>query len=122
MVTPGVIFDVHNKAVPDVAYMSNERLREIASGKHIEGAPELMIEVMSPGAENRRRDQIVKRQIYARFGVEEYWIADAENRSIEVYRLENNQLVLIATLTEAGELTTPLLPGFACKVAEIFHV
>ncbi|MCP9493942.1 MAG: Uma2 family endonuclease [Pyrinomonadaceae bacterium MAG19_C2-C3] len=118
--TPGVIFDDLNSAIPDVAFVTNESMFIVADGKHIHGAPELLIEVISPGAENRRRDQVVKRQTYAKFGVKEYWIADAENRTIEVYRLRDGLLDLIAILTARDELTTPLLPDFSCRVTDIF--
>ena len=119
--TPGVIFDDYNSAIPDLVYISNELRDLIATGKHIEGAPELAIEIISPGAENRRRDQVVKRQTYAKFGVKEYWIADAENRTIEVYRLRDGLLDLTAILTARDELTTPLLPDFSCRVTDIFQ-
>ena len=43
---------------------------------------------MSPGKENRDRDLLVKRQLYAKYGVREYWIVDTENRMVEVYAYE----------------------------------
>ena len=70
--TPGVNFDEYNSAIPDLVFVARERIPQIASGIHIVGAPDLVIESLSPGSENVRRDQVVKRQTYARFGVKEY--------------------------------------------------
>lgn len=66
---PGVIFDEYNSAIPDLVFVVKDRIPQIASGIHIVGAPDLAIEIMSPGSENVRRDQIVKRQTYAKYGV-----------------------------------------------------
>ena len=67
-----MIFDEYNSAIPDLVFIVKERIDQIASGIHVVGAPDLAIEIMSPGTENVRRDQIVKRQTYTRFGVKEY--------------------------------------------------
>jgi len=69
---PGVIFSNFSGVIPDVVYISNERLKEIASGDRISGAPDLVIEVLSPGAENERRDRQAKRQLYKKYGVRVY--------------------------------------------------
>lgn len=118
--TPGVIFNEYNAVIPDLVYMSSETVAAVASGKHITGAPDIAVEVLSPGAEGTRRDRILKRQVYAKFGVKEYWLADPASRTLEVYRLGNETLELSATLTAAGALTSPLLPGLRCEVGSIF--
>ena len=84
-------------------------------------APELVIEILSRGSSNVARDRIVKRQLYAKYGVAEYWIANGENRAIEVYRLQNGTLELAVIFRYEDEITTPLLPGFKCLVAGIFR-
>jgi Uma2 family endonuclease len=116
--TPGVIFGEHDSAIPDLIYISNEGLKEIGTGIHIEGSPDLIVEVVSPGSDNIKRDRDVKLRTYRRHSVKEYWIADPDNLTLEVYRGGN--LTLAATLTIDDELTTPLLPGFTCKVRDIF--
>src|SRR5215470_655058 len=116
---PGVIFDEYNGVIPDLVYISNER-RAVASGQKITGAPDLVIEILSPGLDNERRDREVNRRLYAKFGVKEYWIADLENRRIEIYRLRDGILESTATLVEKDEITTDLLPGFRCAVQSIF--
>ena len=118
--TPGVIFDEHNAVIPDLVYMSRETAAAVASGKHITGAPDLAVEVVSPGAEGARRDRSLKRQVYSKNGVKEYWIADPERRTVEVYRLQNQILEPAATLTIEDALTSPLLPGLRCSVRDIF--
>ena len=114
---PGVIFSDFSGVIPDVIYISNERQKEIATGARVSGAPDLIIEILSPGAENERRDRHAKRQPYRKYGVKEYWIVDPEKRAIQVYR--SSKLRLVATLSLRDEVTTPLLPGFSCKVKEI---
>ena len=116
--TPGVIFDEYNSVIPDIVLLTNEQ-RERA-GPHIHEAPELAVEIVSPGRENARRDRVVKLQVYSKFRVKEYWVADPEARTLEVYRLSEGALALAATLTRNDEITSPVLPGFGCKVSEIF--
>ena len=120
--TPGVIFDVFNGVIPDLVFVSAERRREIAAGERITGAPELVIEILSPGVENDRRDRLIKRQLYAKFRVKEYWIVDPASRLIHIYRLSGRILKLAATLAEHDDITSPLLPGYSCKVASIFRL
>ncbi|MDT5121213.1 MAG: hypothetical protein QOC96_695 [Acidobacteriota bacterium] len=120
--TPGVIFDNHNAVIPDVIYISKDRIGEIADGEKVLGAPDLAIEIVSPGAENARRDRVVKLQTYSKFGVREYWVVDGYRRTIEVYRREPEELlVLVATSMNDEELTTPLLPEFSCRARQVFE-
>ena len=79
-----------------------------------------MIEILSPGSSNIRRDRVVKLQLYAKHGVPEYWIIDLKNRAIERYVNQSSSLILQETLDDEETLTTPTLPGFSCRVSEIF--
>jgi Uma2 family endonuclease len=119
--TPGIIFSEFNGVIPDIVFVSNDRRDEIASGERITGAPDLVIEIVSPGAENERRDRIAKRQLYGRYGVKEYWVVDPYKRNIEVYILEQQTLKLQATYRERDELVSSVLPGFTCKVENILR-
>lgn len=119
---PGVIFSEVSGVIPDIIFISNERRDEILSGEKVLGAPDLVIEIVSPGSENERRDRVVKRQLYAKYGVKEYWIVDPPNRSIEVYLNDGQMLGLVATLQEQDELTSFVLPGYRCKVASLFVI
>lgn len=65
-------------------------------------------------------DRVVKLDLYSRRGITEYWIANWQERWIEVYRQDHGQLRLVDRLNEADTLESPLLPGFSCGVAELF--
>lgn len=116
--TPGVIFDDYNSVIPDLVFLTNEQRERV--DQHIYEAPELAVEIVSPGKENARRDRVVKLQVYSKFKVKEYWVVDPEARTVEVYRLTSDALAPAATLTGEEELTSPLLQGFGCRVREIF--
>ncbi|CAN5646868.1 hypothetical protein BH24ACI2_BH24ACI2_14570 [soil metagenome] len=120
-VTPGVIFDEYNSAIPDLVYVAKERIPQIASGIYIVGAPDLTIEIMSPGSENVRRDTLVKRQTYGRFGVKEYWIVEPVVEVIEVSRLQENVLTSVGTFRKTDEIRSPLLPDLKFMVKDIFR-
>jgi Uma2 family endonuclease len=118
---PGVIFDEYNSAIPDLAFVVNERISQIASGIHIVGAPDLAIEIMSPGSENVRRDQIVKRQTYAKYGVKEYWIVEPIVEVIEITRLQENVLASVGVFRNKDEINSPLLPDLNFTVKDVFR-
>jgi Uma2 family endonuclease len=119
---PGVIFDDFNGVIPDIVFFRNERRAEIASGDRLNGAPDLVIEIISPGAEIERRDRVLKRRVYGRFGVKEYWLVDLVNRSIELCRLGEEGLELAATFTGEDEMTSLVLPGFHMKLTDLFRL
>ncbi len=118
--TPGVIFDRYNGVIPDVVYLSNEKCETMIYGGKIHGAPDLIIEILSPGKANTDRDRVTKLRLYERFGVAEYWIIDARRRYVEIYRLDGNALIRLQICQQDDELTSPLLPGFSCAVARLF--
>jgi Uma2 family endonuclease len=120
LLTPGVIFDQFNSAIPDAVFSSHQHIAEIVSDERIVKAPELVIEIVSAGKENARRDREVKRQVYGKHGVKEYWIADPLNRSLEIYRLKRHNLALAETLKDEDTLASSMLPGFKCPVRQIF--
>jgi Uma2 family endonuclease len=118
----GVIFDDFNGVIPDLVYFSHERRKHILKGERFCGAPEIVIEILSPGASNERRDRHIKRNLYSSRGVDEYWIVDPDTRTIEVYRQrKEGGLESVATLQESGDLTTPLLAGFRMRIATLFE-
>lgn len=117
---PGVIFSEYSGVIPDLVYVSDARRAEIASGDRVMGSPDLVIEIVSPGIENERRDRLVKRQLYGKHGVKEYWIVDIQKRTIEV--LQGQMLQLESILTEQDELTSSVLPGYRCRVETLFAI
>jgi Uma2 family endonuclease len=116
-----VIFSKFDVVEPDLVYISRERLEKIRSSAGATGAPDLIVEIGSPST--RRRDETIKRRLYERFGVTEYWIVDPEVDTIKVYRLVNEQYDRVAELNlESGDvLTTPLLPGLELPLRKIFE-
>lgn len=119
--TPGVIFTDADNVIPDVVWISLERLAYLLDEEgHLTGAPELIVEVLSPGVNNERRDREAKLKLYSLKGVKEYWIADWRSRQVEVYRREAAQLKLMVTLLPNDEITSPLLPGFRVPVQRFF--
>jgi len=114
---PGLIFAEDDDVAPDVVWLSNERLVvTLADDGKLHSAPELVIEVLSPGRTNEKRDREAKLKLYSLRGVSEYWIIDRLWQQIEVYRRHDLALHLVATLQAEDTLTTALLPGFACSL------
>jgi Uma2 family endonuclease len=118
---PGLVFADDQDVAPDVVWMTHERLAEAEDEKgHLRLAPELVVEVLSPGPANELRDRQLKLSLYARREVREYWIVDWIGHTIEVYRHDGVTLQLAGTLGDGDTLTSPLLPGFALPTAQIW--
>lgn len=116
-----VLFSHVDIVEPDLVYMSHARAAAIMTEKLLEGAPDLVVEIGSPST--RRRDETIKRRLYERFGVEEYWIADPRTSAMLVSRRSGDVFGEPITLSrQAGDvLTTPLLPGFALPLRRVFR-
>jgi len=121
LTAPGLIFGEGDDVAPDVVWVTRERLaRATDKAGHLLAAPELVIEVLSPGKTNEERDRRVKLKLYSRHGVHEYWIVDAMLQQVAVYRRDHDQLVLDRTLYADDTLQSPQLAGFSCNVAKLF--
>jgi len=120
-VNPGLVFSEIDSVIPDVVWATYERLETMLDeAGHLVAAPELVVEVLSPGKNNERRDRQAKLKLYSSYGVLEYWIADRQQRKVEVYRRDRGILQLALSLYAEDELTSPLLPGFSVLVAQFF--
>ena len=110
---PGLIFAEDNDVAPDVTWMSQERMATAyqEDGKY-HAAPDLVVEILSPGTTNERRDREFKLWLYSRRGVLEYWIIDWIEKRLEIYRREEAGLTLHTILNETDLLQSPLLPHF----------
>lgn len=118
---PGLVFSREEEVIPDVVWVSRRRLAEATDEKgHLRLAPDLVVEVLSPGRVNERRDREVKLALYSRRGAQEYWIADWQRQTVDVYRRGSGGLELAATLRTGDVLTSPLLPGFSYPVANLW--
>jgi Uma2 family endonuclease len=118
----GVIFDDFSGVIPDLVFFTRERKGHILAGPRLVAAPDIAIEILSPGASNERRDRTLKRRLYSARGVGEYWIVDPETRSVELHRKrKEGGLELAANLQIGDELTSAFLEGFRLPVKAIFE-
>jgi Uma2 family endonuclease len=94
---------------------------DIITTTHVRGTPAIVVEILSPGT--RRRDETVKRALYERSGVREYWVIDPERHVVTVHRrMAAGRLERQPDLTRAlnDVLTSPLLPGWTTELEAIF--
>jgi Uma2 family endonuclease len=114
-----VVLSHYDVVEPDLLYISRER-SNVLTEKHVRGAPDLAVEIVSPGT--RRRDEDQKRKIYERFGVSEYWVIDPELDTVEVHRQLDGAFIRVSELAAERKdaLATPLLPGWSAPLVEIF--
>lgn len=119
--TPGIIFADDDDVFPDVVWISHERLAMAfqPDGK-LHSTPELVVEVLSPGEINERRDRETKLKLYSRRGALEYWIVNWRTRQIEVYRREEMALQQAGIVYENDILQSPYLPELRFQVHEVF--
>ena len=102
---------------PDLTIVLRENTA-IYHDQMIEGSPDIVAEILSS---DRNRDLVRKRQLYAEAGVQEYWIFDTRNDTATLLELQNGEYVQRAALTADDILTTPLLPGLAIPLADVFR-
>ena len=97
------------------------KLTYVLTPANVQGAPDLVIEIGSPGT--RKRDETIKRHLYERSGVSEYWVVDPEVDVVRVYRREGEGFGrAIERSREAGDVVaTPLLPGLELPLARVFR-
>lgn len=112
-----VILDPTSVLQPDLLFVSSARQR-IITEKAIEGAPDLVIEILSPGTS--RTDRVTKAQIYARHSVPAYWIVDPEQEVIEIYLLEADGYRLAATLQGKTPMFAPPFKELEIAAGDVF--
>lgn len=115
-----IVFSKFDVVEPDLLYMSTERAAAILTDKHVTGAPEIVIEIGSPGT--RKRDETIKRRLYERSGVDEYWVVDPDLDLVRVYKRTGKTFERPVELScEAGDvLKTDFLPGLELPLSHIF--
>jgi Uma2 family endonuclease len=114
-----VILSDFDVVEPDILYVSRERAAILQDW--VRGAPDLVVEILSPGT--RKTDETVKKRLYDRVGVSEYWLVDPEHELVKVHRrADDRTFPPVAELTREARdtLTTPLLPGFSLSLEELF--
>jgi Uma2 family endonuclease len=105
----------HTVVQPDVLYLTKERISAVR--ERIEGAPDLVVEVLSPGT--ARRDRGEKLRAYAELGVREYWIADWAERQIDFVANQDGQFQFVLPLD--GVYRSETLPGIELDLTDLWE-
>lgn len=102
---------------PDIIFISKDRT-SIIGKKNIEGAPDLVIEILSEST--AYNDLRKKKKVYEQKGVLEYWIVDPESASVEIFVLKDGKFISVKEFTENESLESPMFPGFSVSLTEVF--
>jgi Uma2 family endonuclease len=115
-----VVFTQFDVVEPDLLFVSRNRAADILTAKHVTGAPDIVVEIGSPST--RKRDETIKRRLYERSGVSEYWVVDEDVDVVRVYRNCDGQFERPVELrADAGDvLTSPHLDGLEIPLGRIF--
>jgi Uma2 family endonuclease len=111
-----VVLDSENTVQPDLVFVAAAN-KGIIEKRAVFGAPDLLVELLSPSS--IRRDRHVKKALYARFGVKEYWIGDPANRTMEILTLRDGRFQPHCAAKEKGTLVSRVLPGLELDLADI---
>ena len=114
-----VVLSEHQVVQPDILFISTERLHIIGE-RNVQGAPDLVIEVLSPSTTSR--DRVLKASGYLRFGVPEYWIVDPVERTIEVMRAGQTAFDTLRVYTDGTFAESPTFPGLLTDVSRVFAI
>jgi Uma2 family endonuclease len=113
----GVVLGVGSGVEPDLVFVSRERLG-IVSERGIEGAPDLVVEVLSPRTESR--DRGIKMAQYAAAGVPHYWLLAGRTSSLEAYRLGAEGYELVGIYGPEDTFRPELFPGLEIRIADVW--
>jgi len=114
-----VVLDAENTVQPDLIFVAAANVG-IIEKRAIFGAPDLLVELLSPSS--IRRDRHDKKNLYSRFGAKEYWIGDPENNSMEILALRGGRYQRHCMATERGKLASKVLPGLELDLAAVLRV
>ena len=112
-----VVLSETNVVQPDLLFVSNERAH-IRTSANVRGAPDLVIEILSPSTASR--DWGEKRDLYAEYGVREYWLVDPDTRTVTVLLLDDGVFVEVARYSAGAILSSPTLTSFTANLDDIF--
>ena len=112
-----VVLSNENIVQPDILFIFKQRF-SIITEKNIQGAPDLLIEIISPST--REKDNLLKRKLYAKFGVREFWLVDGEKKEVEVLTLKRKGFEKVGVYTKNETLLSPLLQNLKIPINEIF--
>jgi Uma2 family endonuclease len=113
-----VILSGDNIVQPDIFFIAGGRVGLVGE-LNLQGTPDLVIEILSAGS--RKKDLEIKKKIYARFGVGEYWIVNPDAETIEVQIWSEIGYLRHAVYAKSGCLSSPLLPSIRVPLRDIFR-
>ena len=113
-----IVFTDYDVLQPDLVFFDKSRVHQLYADQPIRVSPALAVEVLSPSTVATDRGR--KMQVFARFGVKEYWIVDPTAQTVEVYQLESDAFVFQQLAEVTDVLQSPTLSGVECPVARIF--
>ena len=103
---------------PDLLFVSREREHLLSGGRNVQGAPDLVVEILSPSTAERDRGE--KRELYSKHGVTEYWLVDPMAETVEIHRLQGDILIPSRTFRRNETLRSELFPGLEINLDEVF--
>jgi Uma2 family endonuclease len=121
MIAPyDIVLSQFDVVVPDLVYFTRERFEQVVDEKNAQGPPNLAVEVLSP--RSRRRDELIKRRLYERVGIEEYWVIDPEIDTVRVYRSSDGTYAraIDFALDRGDVLTSPFFPELSLALSDVF--
>lgn len=102
---------------PDLIFIATDRAH-IVTERGIEGAPTLVTEILSPTTQ--RTDRVAKAQLYAKYGVSNYWLIDPGQHTFEAYELAGDHYVIIESMKNQDEFHPSLFPGLTIRLADLW--
>lgn len=116
-----VLFSEEDIVQPDIIFVSDKN-KKIITKDNIQGAPDLLVEILSPGTS--KRDLGIKKKLYAKNGVREYWIVDLAQETVEVLNLKEGEFLGKSYNTgvagQTSRLSSSVIHGFDIDIKEIF--
>ncbi len=97
--------EIRNAVQPDIVVVLDKNIQILNEGGHIHGVPDLLVEVLSKG--NNKHDLITKKDLYEKFGVQEYWVVDPETKLAMIFSLKEGKYTLMDE--KIANITSPLL-------------
>jgi len=102
---------------PDLIFIANDQAN-IITGRAIEGAPTLVVEILSPTTQ--QTDRVTKAQLYAKYGVPHYWLIDPDQQLLEAYELSGEQYSLVTKAQDADVFTSSVFPGLSIQISDLW--
>jgi Uma2 family endonuclease len=112
-----VILTNYDIVQPDILWVSDAR-KKIITKRNIQGAPDLVVEITS--IHTKREDLVLKKKLYGRHGVSEYWLVDPDRNSLDVFKRRGRGLRHAASFGRRESFETPMFPGLVIELKKVF--